>query len=319
VRDEIGASIFERSSSTHSLQEHSIMQVCGARGVLLPALLAMVAGALPLSAQDASWRRPDPENLLYLELASGRVTIELAPRFAPRHVANLRALVRGGRLEGGAVVRSQDNYVAQWRARSLGSDDGAGAGQGIETPLAPEFEIVDRELPFVPLPDGDVYAPEVGFVDDMPVGRDPQTGATWIAHCYGSVGVARGTDPGSGDGSQLYAVTGHAPRHLDRNLTMVGRVIDGMEHLSTLPRGTEPLGYYATEAEEAPIVSASIAADVPPEERPDIRILRTESSAYRVYLEGRRTRTEPFFVHPVDRIGLCNALPPVEVGPRGTR
>lgn len=290
------------------------MQVRGVRGVLIPVLLAMAAGSVPLLAQDGGWRRPEPENLLYLELESGWVMIELAPRFAPRHVANLRALVGAGRVPGGSVVRSQENYVAQWQLRNPGPE--GDVPDEVEPSLPPEFEIDGAELPMVPLADGDVYAPEVGFVDDMPVGHDPESGATWIAHCHGSVGVARGTDPGSGNGSQLYAVTGHAPRHLDRNLTMVGRVLDGMEHLSTLPRGTEPLGYYATEEEQARILSVAFAADLPTEQRPDIRVLSTESVEYRQYLAGRRSRTEAFFVHPVGRVDLCNALPPAEVGPR---
>ncbi|HEX6397445.1 MAG TPA: hypothetical protein VFZ95_08480, partial [Steroidobacteraceae bacterium] len=41
------------------------------------------------SAQPSDWRRPDPANILYMELPAGRVIIELAPRFAPEHVANI--------------------------------------------------------------------------------------------------------------------------------------------------------------------------------------------------------------------------------------
>src|SRR4051812_46093568 len=48
------------------------------------------------ASQPSDWRTPDPENVLYLELATGRVVFELAPAFAPNHVANVRALVREG-------------------------------------------------------------------------------------------------------------------------------------------------------------------------------------------------------------------------------
>jgi len=279
---------------------------------LLPAAaLGLTLLSVPLTAQNTSWRSPDPADLLYLELESGRVVIELAPEFAPLHVANIRRIAQSGFFDGGAVVRSQDNYVAQWRIRTPGPDESA--PEGVATSLPPEFEVDATGLPFTPLPDPDTYAPEVGFVGGMPAGRDPATGTAWITHCYGVVGASRGGDPGSGSGTGLYAVTGHAPRHLDRNLTMVGRVLVGMEHLTTLPRGTDELGFYATPEEYAPILGGTMASDVPPAERTRIEVLRTDSEAYRQYVTERRTRTDDFFVHPVDRLGLCNAMPPVRV------
>src|SRR6266511_1834673 len=72
-----------------------------------------MAGVLTAS-KPGDWRALDPENTLYMELASGRVVIELAPLFAPRHVANVKALAREHYYDGLAVVRVQDNYVAQW-------------------------------------------------------------------------------------------------------------------------------------------------------------------------------------------------------------
>src|SRR5262245_48089512 len=66
------------------------------------------------ATKPADWRPLDPENTIYLELASGRVVIELAPAFAPNHVANVKALAREGYFDGLAIIRSQDNYVVQW-------------------------------------------------------------------------------------------------------------------------------------------------------------------------------------------------------------
>jgi len=281
----------------------------------LGAFFALHATASPLHAQDSGWRTPDPMNLLYLELERGRVVIELAPEFAPRHVANIRTMVQSGLFDGGAVVRSQDNYVAQWQTRRPGPDEAS--PEGVAASLPPEFEVDVPSRAIVPLPDPDAYAPQVGFVGGMPVGRDPTTGTAWIAHCYGTVGVARGADPASGNGSALYTVTGHAPRHLDRNLSMVGRVLVGMHHLSTLPRGTDALGFYETPEESAPILSAAMASSVPEPDRTAVRVMRTDSEAFQADLERRRSRTGEFFVHPVHRIGLCNALPPVRVDDRG--
>lgn len=260
----------------------------------------LVAGA----AAD-EWRRLDPADTVYFQLPDGQLVMELAPWAAPRHVERLKALVRGGHFDGAAVVRSQDNYVAQWAA-----DLPEGGAEGIADSLSGELVVDAADLPFTPLPDADVYAPAVGFTRGFPVGRDPATGETWIAHCYGVVGVARGDDPDSGNASQLYAVTGHGPRHLDRNATMLGRVVAGMEHLTTLPRGTGNLGFYETPEERVPIVSARVGSDLPPEQRIQLELLRTDSDSFRDYVLAYRTRAEDWFVHKADRVDLCNVRIP---------
>lgn len=253
------------------------------------------------------WRTPDPEHTLYLELPSGRVVIELAPAFAPAHVANVKALVRAGYFDGAAVVRAQDNYVVQWANRQAPT---AAMGAGRAT-LAAEFDRPAAGLALTTLPDPDSYAPEVGFVDGLPVARDPASGRAWLAHCYGMVGAGRDLAADSGGGTELYAVIGHAPRHLDRNVTLLGRVVLGIERLSTLPRGGGALGFYETAAEQLPIPRARIAADVPAGERTAVELLRTDSASFRAVIESRRTRREEWFVEPTGRIELCNVPLPV--------
>jgi peptidylprolyl isomerase len=255
-------------------------------------------------ADDSEWRSLDPENTLHIELPGGEVVLELAPAFAPRHVENIRALVRGGYFDGGAITRSQDNYVVQWGPRPLAQSESLPGH--IASSLPSEFEVAGAGLPFTPIPDGDVYAPEAGFVRGFPAGRDPESGATWMAHCYGVVGVARGNDPGSGNGGGLYVVIGHAPRHLDRNLSMVGRVVAGMEHLSTLPRGTGGLGRYESRDQWVLLESVQIGSDRAPGERSQLQILRTDSQSFQDLIMAARSRNEEFFVYPSDRIGLCN-------------
>ncbi len=260
------------------------------------------------ASSSSDWRGLEPENTLYLELPDGRVVIELAPSFAPRHVANIRTLVRGGHFDGGAIVRSQDNYVVQWQVAGEGETPSLGDAA---TALPPEFVVSADGLPITPLPDPDTYAPVVGFTRGFPVGRDRLAGTTWLAHCYGVVGVARDVDPGTGSGASLYVVIGHAPRHLDRNLSMVGRVVDGMALLSTLPRGTGPLGFYADTARRVPIRSARLGSQLPPGDRAPLELLRTDTPTFEAVIDSRRHRGESFFVHPTDRIGLCNVPLPV--------
>ena len=271
------------------------------------------AAEVTAAAGDHEWRDLDPESTVYLTLPGGRVVIELAPEFAPQHVANVRALVRGGYFDGGAVSRSQDNYVVQWARRPLA--DGEELPTQIASSLPPEFEVAAAGLPFTPIPDGDVYAPEAGFVRGFPAGRDPATGTAWMAHCYGVIGVPRGNEPGSGSGAGLYAVIGHAPRHLDRNLSMVGRVVAGMEHLSVLPRGGGALGRYESQDEWVPLESVRMGSDLPPDEREPLQVLRTDSRSFRDLILAARSRHEDFFVHPTDRIGLCNVRVPTRRRP----
>jgi peptidylprolyl isomerase len=258
-------------------------------------------------SMPAEWRAPDPENTLYLELPSGRVVIELAPAFAPAQVANVKALVRAGYFDGSAIVRAQDNYVVQW-ARP--ADDPAPLGAGKST-LPAEFARPAAGLPFSALPDPDSYAPETGFSGGFPAARDPASGQAWLAHCYGMVGAGRDVPADSGGGTEIYAVIGHAPRHLDRNVTLFGRVVAGIEKLSVLPRGTGELGFYATPAERTPIRAARVAADVPAAERTALELLRTDSASFAALVEARRARREEWFVEPTGRIELCNVPLPV--------
>lgn len=245
-----------------------------------------------------------------VELPMGTVIIELAPDFAPKHVANIRTMVREGYFDGLAIIRSHDNYVAQWGDPAESEDDLRSIGSAAKS-LQPEFERDADGVDLVAIESRDAYADIVGFVDGFPVGSDGKT--VWMAHCYGVVGVARSTAADSGNGSGLYVTTGHAPRHLDRNLSMVGRVISGIEHLASLARGTGPLGFYESPEETTPIVSARIGSDIPETERARIEIMRTDSDAFSDYVKSRTHRREEFFVHPSGRIEICNLTPPVKL------
>jgi peptidylprolyl isomerase len=125
------------------------------------------------------------------------------------------------------------------------------------------------------------------------------------------VGAGRDNDADSGGGTELYAVDGEAPRQLDRNVTLVGRVIQGVELLSSLPRGTGEQGFYKTDAERTPIERVRIAADVPAAERVDYEALKTDSPSFRELVESRRNRKDAWYKVQAGRIGLCNAPLPV--------
>jgi peptidylprolyl isomerase len=263
------------------------------------------------SSAPSDWRELDPANTLQLELATGRVVIELAPQFAPRHVANVRSLVKAGYFDGLVVLRAQDNYVVQWGDPQAGEEGRARSLGQAQARLAPEFYRPAKGLPFTRLDSRDAYAEEVGFSAGFPAARDDAEGRAWLCHCYGMAGAGRDIAADSGSGSELYVVIGHAPRHLDRNVTLLGRVVQGMEQLSTLRRGPGPMGFYERKEEQLTISSVRLAEDLPPAQRASLELLRTDTETFRRFVEARRQRREEWFVDPVGRIDLCNVPLPV--------
>ena len=265
-------------------------------------------------SQPSDWRALDPENTLYLDLAAGRVVLELAPAFAPLHAANIKTMVREHYFDGLAILRVQDDFVTQWGDPNADKPDKAHALGKASKTLAPEFERANAaDLPFTVLPDGDIYAPEVGFSNGFPAARDPKSGKAWLAHCYGMVGAGRDVAEDSGSGAELYVVIGHAPRQLDRNIAVVGRVVQGMELLAALPRGTGPLGFYEKPEQMTPIKSVRLAADVPAEERTNLEVLRTDTPTFTALIESRRNRHDDWYKVPAGKIDLCNVPIPVRV------
>jgi peptidylprolyl isomerase len=275
-----------------------------------PAKPPRTMGEVLAASTPADWRPLEPENTLYLQLAQGRVVIELAPAFAPLHAANLRTLARQKYFDGLAIVRSQDNFVVQW-----GDPEGKRSLGDARARLPPEFTVkATPGLPFEPLADRDGYAPEVGFSQGFPAARDPATGEAWLAHCYAMVGAGRGNEPDSGNGAELYVVSGHAPRQLDRNIALVGRVVKGMELLATQPRGSGPMGFYEKPEQYVSISSVRVAADVPVAEHENLEVMRTDTVSFRQLVEVRRNRRDDWYLVPAGYIDLCNV--PIVARPR---
>ena len=280
-----------------------------------PAKALTMADVLAAS-KPSDWHTLDPANTLYLEMPAGRVVIELAPQFAPHHVANIKTLVHEKYFDGLAFLRSQDNYVVQWGdpnadARAGDKDQPRGFGSA-QKKLKAEFTIpLSKELPFTPLPDRDGYAPQTGFSDDFPAARDEKAATAWPAHCYATLGVGRDLDADSGSGAELYVVINSASRWLDRNITVVGRVVQGMERLSVLPRGTGALGFYEKPEQRTLITSIRLASDVPAAERTNIEVLRTDTPTFAALIEARRNRKDDFYKVPAGYIDVCSVPLPV--------
>lgn len=278
-------------------------------------LLALAATASPAPAKAPSeivadapasaWRDIAPSDLLVIELAGGgTVTVQLAPAWAPVHVANIVELARDHWWDGTSINRVQDNYVVQW----------GDATEKKPLPAAvkptPPSEYV-RSLPpraIRTLGYPDAYAKLTGHAGGWPVASDG-AGSAWLAHCYGTVGVGRNLAPDTGSGAELYTVIGHAPRHLERNIAAVGRVIDGIERLSALPRGTATLGFYEKPEQRLAIKRVRLGSDLP--RSTTWQYLDETSPAFAAYAAARANRRDPFFNVPAGGADICNVPVPV--------
>lgn len=304
----------------------------------LPLLLAA-----PLAAQDEAepvtpvsvvaasapeeWVAVEPDDLLVMELAANadgtlrHVVIQLMPApFSQPWVENIRTLARQHWWDGTSVYRMVGNWVTQWGDVS----EEKALPDGVTSPLAeytidyPTDSLEGERTLRRPLR-SDPYAERVTFSAGFPIAHriyPPPQGEhsgllsnVWPIHCYASVGVARDLAPDTGTGAELYAVIGHAPRQLDRNIAVVGRVIEGIEHLSTLKRGTGDAGVYESRAEDTPILSVRLGSEL--DEAPAFEYLATQSESFSRYVAVRANRQDAFYTVPAGGVDVCNVQVPI--------
>jgi len=280
-----------------------------------------------------------------------RVVIQLMPEpFSQGWIRNIRKLATARWWDGTSINRVQDNYVVQWgdaseekalpegletvpeseyvasmnallavhsnaSAEDAAHDAMMAAGNVAEAMSdAMKEEHRKTEDPnYRRWEEKDSYSEWVQFNDGWPLanqGIDDQA-MFWPIHCYGAVGVGRNYSPDTGSGAELYAVIGHAPRHLDRNIAVVGRIIEGIEHLSSLPRGKGQLGFYEDASKRVPITSIRLASELPAADQPRFEYLSTEGETFAKYADARANRRDPFFIVPAGGADICNIPVPV--------
>ncbi|HEX6218941.1 MAG TPA: peptidylprolyl isomerase [Sphingomicrobium sp.] len=270
---------------------------------------------LVAAAPASAWLPVPADDLMVIELkGGGQVIVQLAPAFAPVHVANIQALARASYWDGAAIYRVQDNYVAQWGSGESEKPFPAGV---VASPPA-EYHRPLAGLPVRELPYPDAYAPKAGYALGWPMAYDPAAGTANLVHCYATVGVGRGLAD-TGNGGELYAVIGNAPRQLDRNIAIVGRVVEGIERMSSLPRGTEALGFYKERSMDVPIASVRLASQLPEGDRPQFEYMDTAGATFAEYVRLRANRKDDFYIRPAGGVEICNAPVPVRRKPGGER
>jgi len=306
------------------------------------------------AAPAADWVTIAPEDLLVMTLAPDaaghprQVVIQLIPApFSQGWVGNIRKLAAAHWWDGLSINRVQDNFVAQWgdadgddkvRARKLPAGLASiaqNSGDFSDNPYVKQTKFLvqshasavrNRETNMWAEPDMvlnhqvDSYAPATGFYRGWPMagktnGSANYADVSWPIHCYATVGVGRDMPPDTGSGAELYAVIGTPPRQLDRNLAIIGRVISGIEHLSSLPRGTGDLGFYTAAAERTPILTIRLASELPPAQQPHFQYLSTESASFVRYAGARANRRDAFYIHPAGGADICNIPVPIRRAP----
>ncbi|MBB5518800.1 peptidylprolyl isomerase [Amphiplicatus metriothermophilus] len=260
------------------------------------------AEILAASASE-DWRALDPENTLYIALERGRVVVMLSPVLAQDHVAQIKALAREGFYDGLSFYRVIDGFVAQGGDLFETRDVKTAAKT-----LSAEFdERAPEGLGFTALPDADGYAPEVGFAASLPTGYDAASGRAWHLHCAGAIAMAR--DEGRDTAGTEFYITLQPQRYLDRNLSVFGRVVEGMEHIQALRR-VAPAETPEGDLGET-ILSVRVAADLPASARAPLEILRTDAEIFQEYAESRRNRPEAFFYRRPNHVDVCQLPIPV--------
>ncbi|MCW8864182.1 MAG: peptidylprolyl isomerase [Colwellia sp.] len=250
--------------------------------------MAFVSACDANNVSDEQWRALEVNNTVLLTLPQGKVVIELAPQFSPKHVEQFSTLVKKGFYDKTTFYRVIDGFVAQ-----AGPKDGSDKDKSVAQ-LAIEGEfITDKDWSFTPVQSDDLFAMQTGFKGGFALAKDNDS--AWLTHCPGTLAMARGNEADSAS-SHFYFVIGQAPRYLDRIMTIFGRVVYGMEHIQSIQRTSAIEGEYAIDSREhTPILSMKLMADVPKAERIIIEVENTESTSFAERLTKRRTRQHEFF------------------------
>jgi cyclophilin family peptidyl-prolyl cis-trans isomerase len=308
-----------------------------------PATAPKAPSEIVAAAPAADWIDIAPDDLLVMQLAPGasgkerRVVIQLMPPpFSQPWIANIRTLAKAHWWDGTSVNRVQDNYVVQWgdatekrslptgMQKSLEADYIATVPDKWRAEWSARVDTSLKAVEGLALDDPDASLDDANslwkiFRDPYALVVDHRLGwpiaatekSMWPVHCYGMIGVGRNLSPDAGSGAELYTVIGHAPRHLDRNIAVVGRVVEGIEHLSSLPRGTGALGFYEDPKQRVPIASIRLASELPEAERPRMQYLSTESTTFAAYADARANRKDAFFNVPAGGADICNVPVPI--------
>jgi peptidylprolyl isomerase len=256
----------------------------------ISALLVVFGAFADTKKNDNEWRTLDADNTVLLRLPHGKIVIELAPQFSPKHVEQFIKLTKSGHYDGNKFYRVIDGFVAQG-----GPEDGSPADKSVPTLKMEGDFTTDENWQFTKIQDNDLFAKQTGFKDGFPLAHNPSEKKAWLTHCPGVIAMARGNEPDSGS-SHFYIVNGQATRYLDRIMTVFGRVVYGMNNIQAITRTSVIEGDTPVDKKDyTPMLSMQIMSDVPKEKQILLQVQNTEHRTYSDMIVKRKKRENAFF------------------------
>jgi peptidylprolyl isomerase len=264
------------------------------KSILTLTSLFFISACSAENSNDSAWRKLELKNTVLLTLPHGKVVIELAPQFSPKHVAQFSNLIQKGFYDGTKFYRVIDGFVAQ-----AGPKDGSDKDKSVPLLAIESQWKTGKDWSFTPVQEQDLFVQQTGFKDSFAIayqaGQKNDLGKAWLTHCPGTLAMARGNEADSAS-SHFYFVIGQAPRYLDDIMTIFGRVVYGMQHIQAIQRTEVVQGDFAVDHRDfTNIISMQLMSEVPKAEQIIIEVENTESTAFVERLVTRRDRTADFF------------------------
>lgn len=257
------------------------------------ALIAALALASPVAA--AEWRSLDPANTLVIETTKGRLVVEMRPDFAPLAVERVKLLAKEGVYDGLQFHRVVQDFVDQ-----TGNPNNKDGGVSSHPDLKPEFTF--RLKPGAPPAvvrtssdgiEGFVGATPYGAMSDIEAARTPDLPRrAWGAYCPGVAGMGRQAAETTAN-SEIFFMRQSA-RRLDRDYTVWGRVVVGLDVVRAMTVGEPP-------ANPDKMIRVILAADLPAAERPKVQVMDETSPAFAALVaKTRKAKGADFTVCDVE-------------------
>ncbi len=251
-------------------------------------LLLLSLSTLTHAQQDEHWYTPSQSELAYIHTPDGLAIIALTDSIAPNHVNRFKRLTKNKFYDNQSFYRVIDGFVAQ------GGSNGNHELSEATSPMAAEFTRKSVEG-FYEVERPDMFAPASGFIKGFPAATTLARDSYWLLHCPGMVAMARDNKKDTAT-TEFYIVLGQAPRHLDRNMSVFGRVMAGMDVLQRLPRsGHINSNITASTNADNKIISIRMGDTLPAGAQRHFRIQLPSHPDYQAKIKMAKKLDNPFF------------------------
>lgn len=279
------------------------------------ASVLVLAGGLSAWAgpadDPANWRKVEPENLLQFTVNNQEILIELRPDFAPRHVEQIRRIVREGNYDKLPFHRVIDDFMVQ------------GGDVYSVYQIYPRYPNIQGEFTwmrdpgrqkiqwFGSTPQGDRLGYFDGFIvqgqpDEVAMISDPAVARTWALHCAGAASMARAQakDSAATEFFLMRQSRVGVGTPLDQNYTIWGRALTGLDVIRGIKVGPQERdGRFENPNQADKLTKAVVVADLKEHRRPTVFVRRTDGPEFAASLSALSVE---------DPTAAC-ALPPVDV------